>query len=76
MTLPGRIEVEVAVVVGSAELPLQRLLNLSRGAVIALGRDAEEPLKVLANGVYIADARVALDGERVNAALTSPVGPG
>lgn len=73
MALPGQIEVDVAVVVGGAELPLRRLLSLSRGAVIALGRDAEEPLRILANGVHIADARVVLDGERVNAAITSAV---
>lgn len=61
----GKIEVELTVVVGSAEMPLQRLLRLTRGAVIPLGRDAAEPLAILANGKQLAEGRVQLDGERV-----------
>ena len=59
------IEVELMVLVGSAEMPLARLLRLSRGAVIPLGGDPGEPLNILANGRPVAKGRVQLDGERV-----------
>lgn len=62
----GKIEVEMMVVVGSAEMPLQRLLKLTRGAVIPLGQDASEPLTILANGRSIAKGRVLLSGERIS----------
>ncbi|MEL7240548.1 MAG: FliM/FliN family flagellar motor switch protein [Planctomycetota bacterium] len=60
------LDVELTVVVGSAEMPLHRLLSLGRGAVVPLGGDATRPLKILANGLSVAEGAVALDGERVN----------
>jgi flagellar motor switch protein FliN/FliY len=67
----GKIEVELMVVVGSAEMPLQKLLRLTRGAVIPLGGDASEPLTILANGRPVAQGRVSLSGERVNVEICS-----
>jgi flagellar motor switch protein FliN/FliY len=60
-----KIEVDLTIVVGSAEMPLSRLLRLTRGAVIRLGGDASEPLAILANGKPIAEGRVRLNGEKV-----------
>ena len=66
----GKIEVELSVVVGSVQMPLHRLLALSRGAVIRLGGDASAPLAIHANGHAIAEGRVQLDGEKVTVAVT------
>jgi flagellar motor switch protein FliN/FliY len=66
----GKIEVDVAIQIGSAEMPLRRLLRLSRGAAIALGGDADGPLAILANGAHIAEGHVRLDGERVNVVVS------
>ncbi|MEL7489523.1 MAG: FliM/FliN family flagellar motor switch protein [Pseudomonadota bacterium] len=60
------IEVELTIIVGSAEMPLERLLSLGRGAVIPIGGDGSQPLKILANGLPVGQGRVLLDGERVN----------
>ena len=62
----ANIEVELTVVVGSAKMPLQRLLSLGRGAVIPLGGDGSQPLTILANGLPVGEGRVLLDGEKVN----------
>jgi flagellar motor switch protein FliN/FliY len=59
------IDVDVTIVVGSAEMPLSRFLKLGRGAVIPLGRNAAEPLALLANGRKIASGKVKLLGEMV-----------
>ena len=60
------IDIELTVVVGSARMPLQRLMALGRGAVIPLGGDGSQPLKILANGQSVGQGRILLDGERVN----------
>lgn len=69
------IEVELMVRIGSAEMPLARLLHLSRGAVIPLGGDPGEPLDILANGRPVAKGRVQLDGERVTVAVVEAPKP-
>jgi flagellar motor switch protein FliN/FliY len=66
MPTVDNIEVEVTVLIGDAEMALQHLLSLTRGAVIPLGGDATRPLAILANGRRIAEASVLLNGERVN----------
>ncbi len=67
------IDIELTVVVGSSTMPLRRLLSLGRGAVVLLGGDGSQPLTILANGRRVAEARVVLDGERVNVAIASPM---
>jgi flagellar motor switch protein FliN/FliY len=66
----GEIEMELSVLIGEAAMPLDRLLSLGRGAVVPLGRGVDGPLTILANGLAIAEARVELDGERVNVCVT------
>lgn len=71
-TAMSNIEVELMVLVGSADMPLARLLRLSRGAVIPLGGDPGQPLQILANGRPVARGRVQLDGEQVTVAVIDP----
>lgn len=71
-TAMSNIEVELMVLVGSAEMPLARLLRLSRGAVIPLGGDPGQPLQILANGRPVARGRVQLDGEQVTVEVIDP----
>ena len=58
-------EVELTIVVGSALMPLSKVMTLSRGDVVTLGRDAAGPISLLANGHEIAKASVSLIGDRV-----------
>ena len=69
----GNIEVELSIVVGETVLPLDRILALGRGAVIPLERGVSGPLTVRANGTPVGEARVVLDGEKVNVALLGAV---
>jgi len=68
----GNLEVELTVLVGTAKLPLQRLLRMGRGAVIPLGGDETKSLEILANGRKIAQGRVLLDGDNVTVEVTAP----
>lgn len=61
----NKIEIELTVLIGEAELPLKRLLRMGRGAFISLGGDERKSLEILANGRKIADGRVVLNGDRI-----------
>ncbi len=65
MAAVEQVDVELAFVVGAAEMPLAAAMALGRGAVIPLGRDAGKPISILANGRKIADGKVKLLGDRI-----------
>ncbi len=65
MTAVERIDIDVTIVVGATEMPLAAAMALGRGAVIPLGRDAQKPVEILANGRKIADGKVRLIADRV-----------
>lgn len=63
-------EVELTVVVGAAAMPLAKVMTLSRGDVVVLGRAATGPVCLTANGREIARASVVLIGDRVAVELS------
>ncbi|HBK91393.1 MAG TPA: hypothetical protein DDZ68_06965 [Parvularcula sp.] len=58
-------DVELAVIVGAASMPLSKVMTLSRGDILALGRDVSGPVSLSVNGHEIAQAGVTLIGDRV-----------
>lgn len=46
-------------------MPLSKVMNLSRGDVLRLGRDTSGPVSITANGQEFAKAAVTLIGDRV-----------
>ena len=59
----GQVSVEVVAVLGRAKLPVQRLLELRPGAVVALERYLGEPVDLEVGGVLVARGEVVvLDG--------------
>ena len=52
------VSLRVSVEVGSASLKLSELLNLAKGSVVELDRDANALLDILANGTLIARGEV------------------
>ena len=69
------IEVELTVVVGSAEMKIRDLLRLNEGSVIELDRLAGDPLDILANGTIIAKGEVVMVGERFGIRFSEIVDP-
>lgn len=61
----GSVVVDLTVEIGAVEMPVSRLVKLTRGSVIPLARGFDEPLAVYVNGERIADAGVKLKGERI-----------
>lgn len=60
-----RIDVELTIEVGAAEMPLAAAMALGRGAIVPLGRDATQPISIKANGRKIAEGKVKLIGDKI-----------
>lgn len=74
-----RIPVSVKVVLGSASMPVAKLLKLGRGAVVPLDRRVGEPVDVVVNGRIVARGEVVIVDEetsRFGISLTEVLGPG
>jgi flagellar motor switch protein FliN/FliY len=65
MTTLNSLEVDLTVVLGKTRLPLQRLLRLGRGAVIALGKSDVEMVDILANDHPIARGQITVRGSTI-----------
>lgn len=73
-----RIPVTIQVVLGSALMPVSKLLKLGRGAVVVLDHRVGEPVDVVVNGRIIARGEIVVveeDNSRFGVSLTEIVGP-
>ena len=69
------IPVNVSLRVGSTEISIRDLVKLVEGSVIALDRDASEPMDVLVNGTLIAQGEIVVVDDRFGVRLTDVVSP-
>lgn len=77
MTLPAadvplftELEVDLAVVLGQARVPLREMLKMSRGAIIALDTALDDPCAVMVNGRMVARGEVEVNDEAMALAIT------
>lgn len=68
----GNIELDLKVVIGEAEMPLAKFLQLGRGSVIKLdppkhwsGEHVDAPLTLEANGTSVGTSQLVLRGEDI-----------
>ena len=70
------VKVNVAVQLGTAELPMREVVELSPGAIIQLKQQAKDPVGLLVNGKLIAHGEVVVVedkfGLKVTEILDSP----
>lgn len=69
----GNIPVEVTVELGKAQLTLQEVLELNKGAIVELKRYAEEPLDLVVNGQLIAKGEVVAVDDKYGIKITKIV---
>lgn len=69
------IPVEISLRVGSTEISIRDLVRLVEGSVIALDRDAGEPMDVLVNGTLIAHGEIVVVDDQYGVRLTDVVTP-
>jgi len=69
------IPLTISVEIGRTEMPIQRLLQLTQGAVIELDKMVGEPMDVLVNGTLIAQGEVVVIDDQFGIRLTQIVSP-
>ena len=66
------VDVELSVVLGRCQMPMQQLLRMGRGAVIPLDTKEADQLWILANGYPIARGEITIQGDRLCITVTEP----
>ena len=71
MALLKDIEMEVSVQLGQIEMPLGKVLQLSKGSIIELDKLAGEPVDILVNGSKIAHGEVVVIDEHFGVRISN-----
>jgi flagellar motor switch protein FliN/FliY len=69
------IPVTLSMEVGSTDIAIRNLLQLSQGSVVELDRVAGEPLDVKVNGTLIAHGEVVVVNDKYGIRLTDVISP-
>ena len=64
------VKVNVTVQLGTAELPMREVVELSPGAIIQLKQQAKEPVGLLVNGKLIAHGEVVVVEDKFGLKIT------
>ena len=64
------VSIELTIVLGKADMPINQLLRMGRGAVIELDTEDSDQVQILANNKPIAKADVIVEGERIGIQIT------
>lgn len=68
------VRVEVTVQLGSAELPMREIVELTPGSVIQLRQQAKDPVGLLVNGKLVAYGEVVVVEDNFGIKVTELVG--
>ena len=66
------VQVEISVVLGRSQLPMQQLLRMGRGAVIPLDARENEEVWILANNHPIARGEIQINDDKIAITVTGP----
>ena len=68
------VDVDISVVLGQANLRVNQLLKLGRGAVVEFEQRTSDPVEIFANDVLIAKGEVVItSGDKIGVSLTELV---
>jgi len=65
MSVLEGIQVDLSIVLGSAEVPIRQMLQMSRGAMIPLNCGQDDPSLVYVNDELVAKGRILVEGEQM-----------
>lgn len=66
MSVLEGIMIDLSIVLGSAEVPIRQILQMSRGAMIPLDCGQDDPSLVYVNGELVAKGRILVEDERMS----------
>ncbi len=75
MTDIDRLSIDIAVVLGTAMVPIHQLLKMGRGAVIELDSTEHDDVKILANNVPVARGQVKVVDTQIGVEITEMLPP-
>ncbi len=73
MSVLEGIMVDLSIVLGSADVPIRQILQMSRGAMIPLDCGQDDPTLVYVNDELVAKGRILVDGEVMSLEVTELV---
>jgi flagellar motor switch protein FliN/FliY len=59
------VSIDIAVVLGTSEMPVHQVLRLGRGAIIELDASEEDEVRILANNFPVAKGTVVVSGNKI-----------
>ena len=59
------VSLDIAVVLGSTDMPVHQVLRLGRGAIIELEASEDDEVAILANNLPVATGTVVVQGNRI-----------
>jgi flagellar motor switch protein FliN/FliY len=59
------VSLDIAVVLGTSQMPVHQVLRLGRGAIIELDSTEEDEVTILANNFPVAEGTVVVQGSRI-----------
>ena len=60
-----KVSLDIAVVLGTTDMPIHQVLRLGRGAIIELDATENDAVKILANNFPVAKGTVVVSGNRI-----------
>ncbi|MBQ8475651.1 FliM/FliN family flagellar motor switch protein [bacterium] len=54
------VELELSVILGETDVPLKKVLDITKGSIIELDNKTTQPIKLLANGTEVAKGEVVI----------------
>jgi flagellar motor switch protein FliN/FliY len=60
-----KVELDIAVVLGTTSMPIHQVLRLGRGAIIELQGGENDEVQILANDFPVARGAVVISGNRI-----------
>lgn len=73
MSVLEDITIDMSIVLGSAQVPIRQILNMSRGAMIPLDCGHDDPTLVYVNNKLVAKGQVLVNEDQMSIEITEVV---
>lgn len=65
------VELELSAILGETDIPLKKVLDITKGSIIELDNKTNKPIKLLANGEEIATGEVVIIEDNFGLRITN-----
>lgn len=65
------VDLELSAILGETDIPLKKVLDITKGSIIELNNKTTEPIKLLANGSEVAHGEVVIIEDNFGLRITN-----